>query len=176
MLAGDFQHALTSFTQAQLLTLVPNFPFLARNALVHSAIIHACVGNAGSAGSLVDHAVRVPLVSSCVVNQMAVHRDFAVILVSARSYEEALDRLETISLHDIGEMWPFYIMVIHRILEAVGRTDELNHRLEMFDSIPLPKIDREGFSGSIIPIKRAMLAMRTGRSFEAQEFLARADS
>jgi len=176
MLAGDFQHALTSFTQAQLLPLVPKFPFLTRKALVQSALIHACVGNAGSAVSLLDRADRVPRTSSWVENQIDVHRDFAVILVSARSYEEALDRLETISLHDIGELWPFYIMVIHRILEAVGRTDELNHRLEMFDSIPLPKIDREGFSGSIIPIKRAMLAMRTGRSFEAQEFLARADS
>src|SRR5699024_11456733 len=102
--------------------------------------------------------------SSDLENQIDVHCDFAVILVSARSYEVALDRLETISLHDIGEMWPFYIIVIQRILEAVGRTDELNHRLEMFDSIPLAKIDREGFSGGIIPKKRAMMAMRTGRS------------
>src|SRR5699024_2396067 len=89
---------------------------------------------------------------------------------------EALDRLETIGVHDIGELWPFYIMVIHRILEAGGRTDELTHPLEMFDSISLPRIDREGFSGSIIPIKRARLAMRTGRSVQAQEILARADS
>ena len=176
MLAGDFQHALKSFTQAQLLPFVPKFPFLTRNALVQSALIHACVGNTGSAVSLLDRADQVPRTSSWVENQIDVHRDFAAVLVSARSYEEALDRLETISLHDIGEMWPFYIMVIHRILEAVGQTDELDHRLEMFDSIPLPKIDGEGFSGSIIPIKRAMLAMRTGRSFDAQEFLARADS
>ncbi len=175
-LAGDFQHALASFTQAQLLPFIPKFPFLTRNALVQAALIHACVGNAGSAVSLLNRADQIPRTSSWVEKQIDVHRDFASILVSARSYEEALDRLETISLHDIGEMWPFYIMVIHRILEAVGLTDELDHRLEMFDSIPLPKIDGEGFSGSIIPIKRAMLAMRTGRSFEAQEFLARADS
>src|SRR5688500_2128569 len=73
-------------------------------------------------------------------------------------------------------MWRCYFMVINRIPEAVGRTEELNYRLEMCDSIPLLNTDRDGFSGSIIPIKRAMLPMRTGRSFEAQEFLARADS
>src|SRR5699024_1560060 len=63
MLAGDFQHALTSFTQAQLLPLVPKFPFLTRKALVQSALIHACVGNAGSAVSLLDRADRVPRTS-----------------------------------------------------------------------------------------------------------------
>src|SRR5699024_3172360 len=54
MLAGAFQHALSRFTQAQLLPLVLKFPFLTRKALVQSALIHACVGNAGSAVSLLD--------------------------------------------------------------------------------------------------------------------------
>ena len=53
-------------------------------------------------------------------------------------YEEALEQLEAISLHDIGEMWPFYILAVHRVLEGGGYHDELEHRLEMFDSMPFP--------------------------------------
>lgn len=175
MLAGDFTRALTSFTRAQMLALIPKYAFLTRDALVKSALIHACFGNASTARSLLSRADRIMRTSSWVERRIDAHHEFAAILTSSDSNEEALDRLETISLHDIGEMWPFYIVAIHRLLEADGHHDELDHRLEMLDSLPFPSIDRQGFSGSVIPLKRAMLAMKTGRATETQKFLDRAD-
>ena len=89
--------------------------------------------------------------------------------------EEALDRLEAISLQDIGEMWPFYILALHRILEAAGHHDELELQLEMIDTLPFPRIDGEGFTGSVIPLKRAMVALSVGRGAQAVRHLERAD-
>lgn len=175
MLAGDFTLALTNFTRAQMHVPVPKFGFLTRDALAKSALIHACFGNATTAKSLIHRADRVPRTSSWVEAHIDAHRDFAEVLVSFEDYQEALERLEAISLHDIAEMWPFYILAVHRILEGGGYHDELEHRLEMFDTMPFPRIDGDGFVGSIIPLKRAMLAMKSGRGTEAQEFLDRAD-
>src|SRR5690625_4482764 len=42
MLPGDFTRALTNFTRAQMHVPVPNFSFLTRDALVKSALLHAC--------------------------------------------------------------------------------------------------------------------------------------
>lgn len=175
MLAGDFTRALMSFTHAQMLSLIPRYTFLTRDALVKSAVIHACFGNSTTARSLLQRADKIPRTSSWVEAHIDAHRDFAAILTSLTSHEEALDQLEALSLHDIGEMWPFYIIAVHRLLEASGYHDELDHRLEMFDAMPFPAVDQEGFSGSIIPLKRAMLAMKTGREANAQAFLSRAD-
>ena len=175
MLAGDFTRALTSFTHAQMLSLVPRYAFLTRDALVKSAVIHACFGNSTMARSLLQRAEKIPRTPSWIEDHIDSHREFAAILTSATSPQEALDNLEAISLHDIGEMWPFYIVAVHRLLEASGYHDELDHRLEMFDAMPFPAVDTEGISCSIIPLKRAMLAMKTGREADAQAFLCRAD-
>lgn len=175
MLAGDFTRALTAFTRAQMLPLVPKFAFLTREALVESAVIHACFGNSTTARSLLQRSEKIPRTSSWVEINIDTHRDFAAILTSGATPEEALDQLETLSLHDIGELWPFYIVAIHRLLEAGGYHDELDHRLEMLDTLPFPAIDCEGFSGSIIPLNRAMLSMKASRDGETQKFLDRAD-
>lgn len=175
MLAGDFTRALTSFTRAQMLALVPKFSLITRDALVKSALIHACFGNATTAQSLLQRADRITRTSSWSERRIDVHHDFAAILTSSSSSQDALDQLEAISLHDIGEMWPFYVFMLHRLLEASGHHDELEHRLEMLDALPFPRVDGEGFSGSVIPLKRAMLAMKAGRATESQKFMDRAD-
>lgn len=175
MLAGDFTRALTNFTRAQMHVPVPKFAFLTRDALAKSALIHACFGNATTAKSLIQRADRISRTSSWTEAHIDSHRDFANVLVSFENYEEALEQLEAISLHDIGEMWPFYILAVHRVLEGGGYHDELEHRLEMFDTMPFPRLDGDGFTGSIIPLKRAMLAMKAGRGTEAHDFLERAD-
>ena len=41
----------------------------------------------------------------------------------------------------------------------------------VLDSLPFPRIDRDGFSGGVIPLKRAMLALQVGRGSEAQVLL-----
>ena len=175
MLAGDFTRALTNFTRAQMHVPVPKFAFLTRDALVKSALIHAGFGNVTTARSLLQRADRISRTSSWVETHLDAHRDFAQVLVTTDNYEAALEQLESVNLHDIGEMWPFYILVIHRVLEACGHQDELEHRMEMFDTMPFPLVDGDGFAGSIIPLKRAMIAMKAGRGTETQAFLDRAD-
>lgn len=175
MLAGDFTTALTNFTRAQMHAPVPKFAFLTRDALTKSALIHACFGNSATARYLLRRATRIQRTSSWVEDHIDAHRDFADALVSPTDSQEALDQLSSISLDDVGEMWPFFILATHRILEAQGDYGELAHRIEMFDAMPFPRHDRDGFSGSILPLKRALLALKAGRAAEAQAFIDRAD-
>lgn len=176
MLAGNFTQALTHFTRAQMHVPVPKFAFLTRDALAKAALIHACFGNTTTARSLLQRSDRIPRTSSWVEAHLDAHRDIVDVLVSHERYEDALEQLEAINLHDVGEMWPYYILAVYRILEGGGYYDELEHRMEMFDNMPFPRFDGDGFAGSVIPLKRAMIAMKTGRGTEAQEFLDRADN
>lgn len=175
MLAGDFTKALASFMRAQVLPPSSRFGFLEREAIVKSALIHACFGNATTADGLMKRTGRAQRTSSWCEAQIDAHEEFVRILTYAGDVEEALERLEAISLQDIGEMWPFYIVALHRVLEAAGHHDELEHQLEMLDSLPFPRVDGEGFTGSVIPLKRAMAALQSGRGAEALRFLERAD-
>ena len=175
MLAGDFTKALSSFMRAQMLPPNPRFAFLEREAIVKSALIHACFGNATTADGLLKRTGRIQRTSSWHETQLDAHEEFVRILTYAGDYEEALERMEAISLQDIGEMWPFYIVALHRVLEVAGHHDELEHQLEMLDSLTFPRVDGEGFTGSVIPLKRAMAALQSGRGAEALRFLERAD-
>ena len=175
MLAGDFTKALTIFTHIQLHPATPKYSYLTRAALVKSALIHACFGNVTSAKAFLERTRRIARSSSWLEDQIDTQLEFVSILTSPEDSETVLDRLEAVSLHDIGEMWPFYIVAIHRVFEAAGHYSELEHRLEIFDALPFPRVDGDGFSGSVIPLKRAKLALLLGRGSEAVEFLGRTD-
>src|SRR5690625_56468 len=175
MLAGDFTKALASFMRAQMLPTVPKFPFLEREAIVKSALIHACFGNAATADGLLKRTNGIRRSSSWCDTNIDTQEEFVRILTYSGDLEEAIDRLEAISLQDIGDMWPFYIVAFHRVLEAAGHHDELEHQLEMFDSLPFPRVDGEGFTGSVLPLKRAMVALIVGRGAEALKYFDRAD-
>lgn len=176
MLAGDFTKALAVFTEIQLHPPTARYAYLTRDALVKSALIHACFGNATTAKAFLERTMRITKTSSWMEAHIDAQQEFVHILTHSGSREEALDQLEAVSLHDIGEMWPFYIVAIFRMLVATGQHDELDHRLEIFDALPFPRVDGDGFSGSIIPLARSLLALRVGRGSEALGFLQRADS
>lgn len=175
MLAGHFTRALTNFTRAQLHVQVPKFAFFTRDALTKSALIHACFGNRTTARSLIHRADKIPRTSSWAETYIDAHRNFAEIMVTVEDYDAALQKLDALNLRDIGEMWPFYILAVHRVLEAGGHQDELEHRMEIFDDMSFPRHDGDGFAGSIIPLKRAAIALKNGRGIEAQAFIDRAD-
>lgn len=175
MLAGDFTQALTAFTRAQLHPTVPKYALLSRDALIKSALIHVCCGNATTAKSFLQRAERVDRTSSWVEDHLDAQRDFVRALTHSGSSEEALAKLWAINLGSIGEMWPFYILTLYRILEACGYDDELHYRLEIFESMPFPRVDRVGFTGSVIPLKKALLSLKVGDVTTAQRQLDRAD-
>lgn len=173
MLAGDFHRAIAAFTEAQLHVKVPAFAFLTRDALVKSALIHASFGDPYEAQILLDRAEKIPRTSSWAEPQIDVHRDFTRVLL--QNEHSVLETLQDIQLHDIGEMWPFYILARHRLLVTTGYQDALEHELKMFDILPLPKTAGHGFSGSVVPLKLALLALTSGRGTEAQELIGQAD-
>src|SRR5699024_9479270 len=76
MLAGDFTQALTAFTRAQLHPTVPKYALLSRDALIKSALIHVCCGNATTAKSFLQRAERVDRTSSWIETHLDAQRDF----------------------------------------------------------------------------------------------------
>lgn len=174
LLAGDFTRALTAFTQARLHPPIPAFAFLTRDALIKSALIHAVFGNMTSAKPLLERSRDIPRTSSWVEAHIDSHTDMASLLIESTTSQDALERLHRIDLHTVGELWPIYVIITYRLFDALGRHDELAHQLDMFDAMPLPKNDREGLSGSIIPLKKALLALNNGRLAEAEKQLQRA--
>lgn len=173
ILAGDFTCALTAFTEAQLHPPLPAFSFLSRDALVKTALIHAAFGNVTTAKAHLERADQLPRTSSWIESQIDAHHDFASLLSEVDAQHQPLESLQSINLHDVGEMWPFYVLATSQLCQSFGQYDELEHRLNMLDAMSFPKVDGEGFSGSIIPLEKALLAMRSGRVAEAQELINR---
>ena len=175
ILAGDFNEALMAFTQAQMHTPVSRFAFLSRDALIKSALIHVCCGNAATAESFLTRAKRIPRTSSWYETHLDSQRDLVLALLRIENPKEALAKLWAISLDGINQMWPFYVLALYRILEACGYDDKLHHQLEVLDAMSFARVDGVGFTGSIIPVKRAMLQLKAGNIVEAQQLLDRAD-
>src|SRR5699024_2824750 len=136
---------------------------------------HACFGNVTSAKAFLKRTRRIERTSSWLEEQIDTQLEFVRILTFSGSSEIALDRLEAVSLHDIGEMWPSYIVATHPTCGSAGHDSQLEHRLELFDPLPFPRVDGVGFSDSVIPLKRARLALRLGKGSAAVEFSGRAD-
>ena len=175
VLAGDFTKALAAFTEAQLHPPLPTSHFLTRQALVQSALVQAAFGNITTARGMLERSDDVPRTSSWIEPQIDAHRDIAFILINADQPDLALATMNALNLHNLGEMWPFYVLASFRLYRALGQFDELEHHMDMLDSMPFPMQDGEGFAGSVIALKKASLAMRTGRVSEAQELIDRAD-
>lgn len=175
MLAGNFTEALAAFTQVQLHAAVPKYAYLTRDSLVKSAVIHACFGNEATAKGYIARTTRIQETSSWVETQINAQQEFVKALTDSDGKNEAVEQLEAVNIQNVGEMWPFYVVALHRTLETAGHYQELDERLAFLDSLPFPRLDRDGFSGSVIPLKRAMLALQVGRGSEAHQLLDRAD-
>lgn len=176
MLAGDFTEALRSLTRAQLHVMVPSLAFLSRDACVKMAMLHAAYGDSEHAIALLEEGDRVPRTESWAEEVIDAGAAIAMSLLPTENPEEALRRLDGVSLRAVGEMWPYYVLAVYRVLVAAGKQSEAQWRLAMFEEFPLPRVEGDGFSGSVLPITHAMLAMMRGDLVEARELLERADS
>lgn len=175
LLSGDFLRALQHFTDAQSQAFTGRNSFLIRDAKAKSALIHAAFGETVTAEILLEELTELPRSSSWVEKHIDAHRDLAEIILLTHDEDVAFERLAELNLQDIGEMWPFYVLAFHRVLQSEHFDDEVEHRMEMFDNMSFAGLDSNGFSGSIIPLKRAILALRSGRISDAEQFLDRAD-
>lgn len=175
MLAGDFSVALASFTQARMHVLVPHLAFLTRDAYVKPAMLEALYGDAERAGALLDDASRVPRTESWAEGGIDACAAIAGALLPSRTPAESLRMLESVPLHEVGEMWPFYAAAVHRALLAAGYQEEARRRIEMFEGMPLPRQEGQGYTGSVLLLCRIADSVAHGDLLDARERIGRAD-
>lgn len=175
MLAGDFSRALRLLQQAQVNDYDPKFAFLVRDALVRSALLQSLYGDEQVADDLLVRAQRMPRTESWAEFTIDASAVIAAAVTDEAPPEVRLDRLQGIEMRHIGELWPFYLAALHRVMTEAGQHRDLEHRLLSFEEIPWPHHDGRGFSGSVLPVLRAMVALVQHRSGDAEQLLQRAD-
>ncbi|MHA3725162.1 hypothetical protein ACXR2T_14955 [Leucobacter sp. HY1910] len=176
MLAGDFQRALHAFTRAQMHGIVPSLAFLHREAYVRAAMIHAAFGDPARARLLLMQADRVPRTGSWAEASIDAGAVCARVMIETEDFETAARTLDEVDMRDIGELWPFFIVALQYSLERVGAGGEVRARVELFDTFPIPKVDGEGFGGSVIPVTLASVELQQGCLRRAWQHLERADA
>jgi len=177
MLAGDFTEAARGFTQARMHTAIPALAFLHRDALGKMALLEAIYGDPERARQLLDEAAAAPRTESWAEPLVDAGISLAEALIGADEggHERALQLLEEIPPQAVGEMWPFYTVAAQDLLRATGRYDEAQQRLDIAERMPLPRVDGEGFTGSVLGVQGAIAALVRGDLAGARALLARAD-
>ncbi|MHA3683367.1 hypothetical protein ACXR2W_03820 [Leucobacter sp. HY1908] len=176
MLAGDFGRALHAFTQAQMFGLVPSLAFLHREAYVRAAMIHAAFGDPERARLLLMQADRVPRTGSWAEAGIDAGAVCARVMTATDDFVGAARALDELDMRNIGELWPFFIVALQYSLEHIGAASDVAGRVGLFDSFPIPKVDGEGFGGSVIPVTLAAAELQQGRVRQAWQHLERADA
>ncbi|MGK0715826.1 LuxR C-terminal-related transcriptional regulator [Leucobacter sp. W1153] len=176
MLAGDFQAAVTSLTEAHRHPTVPSLAFLTRDACVKLALLEALYGDAKRARALLREAEGISRTESWIEDVVDATAVIAVSMVAVDSPVEAAERLNAVSQRAIGEMWPFYAIALHRTLAKTQTIQESSRRLALVESLPLPRTPGEGFSGSALEIVAVVNAMALNDLATARKKLAQADS
>ncbi|MBN9612588.1 MAG: helix-turn-helix domain-containing protein [Actinobacteria bacterium] len=178
MLAGDFTDAMRGFAQARMHAGIPALAFLHRDALIKSALIEAVYGDPERARELLAEAAGLSRTESWAEPLVDAGGALAEALIDADEIdrEDILLRLDAIPPEAVGEMWPFHIVAVQQTLRADGRHEEGQYRLEMAERMPLPRVDGDGFTGSVLPVLGAMGALVRGDLAGAREQLGRADA
>lgn len=175
MLTGDFQLALRSFTEAQLQTHPSRYSFLARDALVRSALLQAAFGSTDEARRLLTRSERIPRSDCWVDDAINASHMMASALVEDSPTEGRLRKILDLELSHVGELWPYYVLVVSRLMHEAGRLDDLDAFLAHIETLQLAKVDGEGFAGSVLPVLRARLAAANRQPLESAAMLAQAD-
>lgn len=175
MLAGDFKRALEYFVRAQVQPTVPALSFLTRDAFAKAALVHVLFGRVVDARSNLEKAAAIAPSGSWAEPLIDATAQLAEALANISDAQEAIELIDSIQLQSIGEMWPFYIIGLGRLLECGGNHRELLPRLKMLEGLPFPRADGEGVSGSVFAISRATVHLLSGDVFVAQSLLLEAD-
>ena len=165
MLAGEFSRALTHFDAAKLHPLRGSLEFLTRDAYIKSAVIHCTFGDVKTARRDLAQASRLPRSTSWVEPLLDAEAAMVEALLSADA-AEAINQFLDIPLRDVGELWPFYVVIMHRIYRRADRLHEFNTHLTRLEQLSFPYEKGVGFSGSVFRLTRAAMSIDR-RDFEA---------
>lgn len=175
MLSGDFARALKYYAQAQMQPLVHPLAFFTRDAYAKAALLHATFGDEREARTALEQAAKIPRTISWVEQYVDSTVHLTEAMLSHDGAESAVERMNEIPLHLIGELWPYYIIALERLYERAGRQREIGDRLSMLENAPLPRIDGESVAGSVFPVARATINLRRGDIEVARQLLSEAD-
>src|SRR5690625_486157 len=175
ILAGEFEQALKFFTGAQAHRMMPTLPLVARDAYVKAALIHASFGDFAVSKSLLRQAGGFPRTESWAELTIDASESLARIILSVESAECRDVTIPDIPLQHLGEMWPFYVIALQRVLERNGDRAELINRLEGLQQIRFPRVDGEGFAGSVFPLALAAAHAAAGNMSAVRINIALAD-
>lgn len=162
MLAGDNQRALLEFATAKMQAFVPSLAFLTRDAYIKAAIVHATYGDPQDARNLLEQSMTIPRTISWaepVIDASALIAK-SLLLVDEPDQSKAL--IDQVPIHHIGEMWPFYLVALHRAYERLELRQPFELRVKAFEKMPLPRTPGDGFTGSVIPMLHGTIAMANG--------------
>ncbi|HUH52461.1 MAG TPA: response regulator transcription factor [Microbacteriaceae bacterium] len=174
MLAGEFRRALVYFTQAQLHVAVPTLKLLNRDAYVKAALVQVLFDDAEKARISLKHAASIP--RTCSWAEALI--DANVTWVEAaleKDPDRAIETFLNVPLSDIGELWPYYALILHQVLSRSARWKELDERLTTLEKVPFPKVDGEGFTGSVFSIIRAVMSRSNDDEKEVRWHLKNVD-
>ncbi|WP_167050623.1 LuxR C-terminal-related transcriptional regulator [Salinibacterium sp. ZJ77] len=175
MLAGDYKRALDYLTLAQLQPVNPSLPMLTRDAYAKAAVVHALFGIPRRARLMLEYAEGVPRTQSWVEPSIDATLTVARAALSLRDTQRAMTEVDSIMLHNVGEMWPFVSACARRILEHAGRHRALMENTERYEILPFPRVAGCGVQGSVFPLARVSAHVLMGDIDAARAALWEAD-
>lgn len=175
MLAGDYKRALDYFTLAQFQPVNPSLPMLTRDAYAKAAVIHALFGSPERAELMLEFAAGVPRTESWVEPSIDATILIARAALAIGDTGRALTLIDSIMLHNVGEMWPFFSACARRALEHAGKHRMLIECAERYEIMPFPRVNGRGVQGSVFPLARVSAHALTGDIESARRALSEAD-
>lgn len=175
MLAGDSKAALAAFTAARLHSFVPSLAFLTREATVRSALVHATFGDTREARRQLDQAEKLPRAGDWIDERTDTAATLVEALIEFTDTERARALIDGVDLHDVGEMWPYYLVALQRAYIRSGYHADLALKIGLFEELQLPRRTGNGLTGSVFAMIGATSALTAGHPGRASEQLAVAD-
>lgn len=174
LLSGEFKTASAKFTEAHMRELPEMYSFLRRDVFSKAALLHATFGDPAEAKRLLEKSSKVARSSSWLEDTLDAQDDLVIAALS-EDPAEALNKLQAIDLHSIGEMWPFYISISQRVYNRSGRAMMGDQLISTMREMPFPRFDGQGYSGSVFESILAVNAAAAGDLNRARKELSMAD-
>lgn len=175
MLAGDNQKAIQLFKTGQMHVFVPSLSFITRDAYAKEALIQAAYGDQEYAAKLLQHARKIPQTGSWVEQSITASEKVAAAMLYNTTTQGAQEILENIPIRDVGETWAYYLLAQQNVHQREKRNSEFEQLITTLESMPFPRIDGQGHTGSVFHIIKAENAIEQQEYAQAQQLLKKAD-
>lgn len=175
MLAGNMTDAVVSLTAVTMQPMNVKLAFLTREAYMKLALIHAVCGDSEESVRLLKHSRAIPRTESWVEDRTDAAGEIVEALLGQYPADVSKKIVDGIPFHFVGEMWPFYLVALHRVYERAGYQEMLRSKMAVFERLPFQRQAGVGWSGSVIKTIQASIALGAGDVASAKQALYKAD-